>query len=96
MAKINFLTFTNTNFMNSNRIAEQAKSFNIFHEIIQLNETHIPDFIDKHKEFIDTYSHGYGYFIWKPKIILDTLLKMNDDDILIYCDAGIYLNVNGI
>ena len=32
----------------------------------------------------------------KPKIILDTLNKMEYDDILVYCDAGMYLNKNGI
>ena len=96
MTKIFFLTFTNTNFMNSDRIAKEAESFNIFDEIIQLNETHIPDFINKHKEFINSHPEGYGYFIWKPKIILDTLLKMDDNNIIIYCDAGIYLNKDGI
>lgn len=96
MTKIKFLTFANTNFMNTNRIAEEAKSFNIFDEIIQLNEAHIKDFINKHKIFINNNPPGYGYFIWKPKIILDTLLNMNEDDILVYCDAGFYLNNNGI
>jgi len=92
-----FLTFANTDFMNTNRISEDARSLNIFDEIIQLNETHISDFINKHKQFINNhYRHGYGYFIWKPKIILDTLMKINDDDILVYCDAGVYLNNNGI
>ena len=31
-----------------------------------------------------------------PTVILDTLNKINYDDILIYCDAGTYLNSNGI
>jgi hypothetical protein len=96
MTIINFLTFANTNFMNSNRIVEEARSFNIFNNIIELNETHIPDFINKHIEFINNNPSGYGNFIWKPKIIFDTLLKMNENDILIYCDSGFYLNKNGI
>lgn len=96
MTKIKFLTFANTTFMNTDRIAKEAESFNIFDEIIQLNQTDIPDFINKHQEFINTHPEGYGYYIWKPKIILDALLKMNENDILIYCDAGFYLNNNGI
>lgn len=97
MAKKIFLTFANKNFMTSDRIAEEAKSFNIFDKILQLNETHIPDFINKHNNFINQhYIHGFGYFIWKPKIILETILNMKDNDILVYCDAGIHLNENGI
>lgn len=96
MTKINFLTFANTTFMNTDRIAEEAKSFNIFDKIIQLNETNIQEFINKHQTFINNNPAGYGYYIWKPKIILDTLLHMNDNDILVYCDAGVHLNSNGM
>lgn len=94
--KIFFGTFANTNFMNSNRIANQAIEFNIFNKIFQYTEKDIPEFIDKHKQFINTHPEGYGYYIWKPKVILDILNKLDDDDILIYCDSGVYLNKNGI
>jgi hypothetical protein len=94
--KICFGTFANTSFMNSNRIATQAIELNIFNKIFQYTEKDIPEFIHKHKNFISSHPDGYGYFIWKPKVILDILNKLEDDDILIYCDAGIYLNKNGI
>jgi hypothetical protein len=97
MVKTTFLTFANTSFMTTDRIINQAKEFNCFDNIISLNETDIPDFINKHKDFINYYNNeGYGHWIWKPKIILDTLNKMEYDDILVYCDAGMYLNKNGI
>ena len=96
MNKKYFLTFSNTQFMYTNRISNEALKFKIFDEIIKLNETHIPDFINKHKEFINTHLDGYGYYIWKPKIILDTLLKMKNNDILVYCDGGMRLNNNGL
>jgi hypothetical protein len=82
--------------MNSNRIAKQAYEFNIFDKIFQYTENDISDFINKHVDFINSHIPGYGYYIWKPKIILDTLDKINHNDILIYCDAGMYLNKNGI
>jgi len=94
-SKYYFLTFSNTSYMNSYRIAEQASNFNIFDKIFQLNENDIQEFIEKHKNFINNNPYGFGLFIWKPKVIYDTLLKLNDNDILIYCDAGIYLNING-
>lgn len=94
--KLYFLTFANTKYMNTNRIIEQAKNFNVFDEILSLNENNIKEYINKHKEFIENNNIGYGLWIWKPKIILDTLNKINYNDILIYCDAGTYLNSNGI
>lgn len=94
-SKCYFLTFANTNYMNMNRIAEQASNFNIFDKIILSNENEIQDFIEKHKSFINNNPYGYGLFIWKPKIIYDTIVKLNENDILVYCDAGMYLNING-
>jgi hypothetical protein len=95
MSKIYFLTFANTSFMSTERIIDQAINFNIFNNIYGLTENDIPEYIEKHKLFIEENKVGYGLWIWKPKIILDTLNKINDNDILIYCDAGVYLNVNG-
>jgi hypothetical protein len=94
--KIFFATFANTTFMNSNRIAKQAFELNIFDKIFQYTEKDIYEFIDKHQEFINTHPEGYGYYIWKPKVILDILNKLDNNNILIYCDAGVYLNKNGI
>ncbi len=50
------------------------------------------------KQFIQhltTGSRGYGYWCWKPQIILQTLADMDDGDILQYTDAGCHLNIKG-
>lgn len=96
MKKIIFLTFANTTYMKTDRIINEAKSFNIFDKILSKTEKDIPDFINKHKIFIKRNKPGYGFWIWKPKIILDNLMELNDNDILIYCDAGFHLNNKGI
>lgn len=96
MSDIHFITFANTSYMKPTRILEQAHSFNIFRSIEAINEHDIPEYIKQHAEFIQKYPSGYGQFIWKPKIIHDKLLSMKDNDILLYCDAGIHLNINGI
>lgn len=93
--KIKFLVFSNREYMTTDRIAKQAKEFGIFNEIIQTNEENIKEFIKKHRNFINTNKPGYGFWIWKPKIIYDTLEKLQDNEILIYCDAGMYINKNG-
>lgn len=47
-------------------------------------------------EFIKKYSHifsqkrGFGYWLWKPYIILKTLEKINYGDYLFYCDSSAY------
>jgi len=46
------------------------------------------DFKNKNEKIL-ALSKGGGYWIWKPYLILKTLLEMNDNDILIYCDAAI-------
>jgi hypothetical protein len=90
-----FLTFANANYMNTDRVANQVKELNVFTHILQLNETHISEYIEKHSKFIKSNSPGYGRWIWKPKIILDTLSRMTDDDIVVYSDAGMHVNING-
>lgn len=93
---LTFVTFTNKSYMSSDRIVQQAKEFNLFNNILQLNEDDIHEFIIKHHEFIKNNPPGYGRWIWKPKIIYDTLLKLNDNDIIFYADAGTFLNIKGI
>lgn len=44
-------------------------------------------FCIKNKEILSN-SRGAGYWLWKPYIILKTLLTMKEEDILFYCDSG--------
>ena len=53
-------------------------------------------FWEKHGKFIESNPRGYGYWIWKPYLIKKTFESMNDGDILIYADAGCYLNLNAL
>jgi hypothetical protein len=41
-------------------------------------------------------SRGYGYWCWKPQVILQILNNMSDGDILQYTDVGCHLNINGL
>jgi hypothetical protein len=96
-----FLTFGNERYYNSlDRIKNEALSFNIFDKILIYNNLNLkndfPDFWGKHENFIINNTRGYGYWIWKSFLVLKTLEKMNDNDILVYADAGCTLNNNGI
>ena len=94
-SSIHFLTFTNTSYMKPTRIVAEAEAFE-FDSIRTLTEHDIPEFIEKHKEFIEQKPRGYGNWIWKPKVILDTLLSVKPNDIVLYCDAGMHLNARGM
>lgn len=46
-------------------------------------------FYKENREILDGQK-GAGYFLWKPYIILETLEKINDGDIVIYADNAVY------
>ncbi|MEY4293057.1 MAG: hypothetical protein RIQ61_1455 [Bacteroidota bacterium] len=79
------------------RIKNQALNLNFFDEIIVVNENYLDkDFIKTHKELLKKETLGFGYWIWKPQLILQVLNKMNDNDLLLYTDAGCHLNIHGL
>ncbi len=68
--------------------------YNLFDEIKLLNENDLDDYIKPIVEsniikyHNDNYPlRGYGYWIWKPYIILQELNKLQEGDILVYLDV---------
>lgn len=45
------------------------------------------DYYQQNKDLLDE-SRGCGYWAWKPYIILQTLLQIEENDYVIYCDVG--------
>ena len=87
MGKKIFLSYGNSSYYNSlKRIGEEAKATNIFDEIVLVTDKDLPIEITNCELF--KYSRGGGYWIWKPYVIMKTLKKIEDDDIVCYCDAG--------
>jgi hypothetical protein len=98
-SNIHFVTFANDNFKKTReRIINEAKNMNIFDTVNPFNENsiEIEDFIKEHKNFILNNKRGYGYYIWKPKILIETFKKIKYNDIVIYSDSGCELNKEGI
>ena len=78
------------------RMFDQANEFNFFDKIFLLNENDLSEnFKNKFKNELILGSKGYGYWCWKPEIILNILQKINDNDCLMYIDAGCHLNKYG-
>lgn len=80
------------------RLKKQAESFNIFDEILIYNEYNLPYDEKFEKELRKKLipSRGFGYWCWKPFIVMNTLESMNDNDILLYTDVGCHLNKEAI
>lgn len=78
------------------RFVEQAKSMQIFDEIITWDETYLDsDFKKIWGRYLVRYSRGFGYWCWKPYFILKELEKLEDGDILLYTDIGCFLRPEG-
>lgn len=78
------------------RLQRQAEDLNIFDKTHYYTEAKLDvDFKKKFRKYLIPFSRGFGYWCWKPQIILQTLDKMNDGDILLYMDLGSHLNIKG-
>jgi hypothetical protein len=96
-----FMTFggPTNNFYNSvTRICNEAKQLNFFTDIYGFTDIDLKqdgEFWNKHGNFIENNHRGYGYWVWKSYLIKQELNKINEDDILIYCDCGCQINAMG-
>jgi hypothetical protein len=80
------------------RIRRQAEAMGVFEDRIRVwTENDLDeDFRVKMKDRLIPGSRGYGYWCWKPQIVLQLLREMKDGDVLLYADAGCHLNPRGI
>ena len=96
--QICFLTYGDHKFARSKqRICNEAKRLGLFDKIIIKSKN---DLLVESSEFkkklksnprlqkIFAAPRGGGYWIWKPFVILEQLRKMDENDVLIYTDAG--------
>ena len=92
-----FLSFASSDLHRSlYRIKKQAINIGIYDIINTSTEIDLDsDFRTVFHEHLNFGSRGYGYWCWKPQIILQTLRNMNEGDILQYTDSGCHLNING-
>ena len=79
------------------RLGRQASSFGIKKEHICLfTEKELdPEFREKFSHRLILGSKGYGYWCWKPQVVLQMFKRMPENEILLYLDAGCHLNSHG-
>lgn len=78
------------------RLLDQATAFSLFSTVRILSRSNLsPEFVTKHRSRLSILNRGYGFWIWKPRVILDSLLEVADRDIVVYVDVGCHLNKHG-
>ena len=91
--KLYFITYGTKNFDTAAKhLIKLAKESNFFEECIYFKPQNLEiEFKEKFKD-IFALPRGAGYWIWKHKIIFDTLKNVNDGDLVIYSDSGSSFN----
>lgn len=94
-----FITYSNDKYKRTKRFSlKMAKYFGRFDSFIQYSPDDIDkNFYEKNKEIL-SIDKGNGLWLWKPYFIYKTLLGVNYNDIVFYCDAGSFFirNANKI
>lgn len=92
-----FITFSDTSlFKARERIRRQAESLEFFDEIRTYTERDLsPDFTHRMGRLLSPFCQGFGYWCWKPWIILHSLEDMEEGDRLLYLDVGCHINPYG-
>lgn len=92
-----FCTFADSRMHRSlKRIRRQAEAIGVYDRIYTWDESNLdPGFRERFKEKLTPTCRGFGYWIWKPQIMLQVFREMNDGDIVHYCDAGCWVNPDG-
>lgn len=76
--------------MSSKRVIDSASKFNFKSKMIFSLNSISQDWVRKYKIILSA-KRGRGYFMWKPRVIFEALLKADEDDIVLYLDAGPYI-----
>lgn len=71
------------------RIRSEARAVGAFDSVITCTERDLDrDFRRRHSDILTPLVRGFGYWIWKPQIILQSLATRPANDVLMYCDGG--------
>jgi len=95
--KTRFCTFADKrNLQSLKRIKRQAEQIRLFDQILAFDEGELDsEFCTKYHHVLRTEVRGFGYWVWKPQVIKQTLAAADYGDIILYTDAGCHLRVEG-
>jgi hypothetical protein len=93
--QIHLIAYASSRFKTrSNYFNNEVSKNNCFNTVKVFNENDLtPSFVEKFQDVL-SLPRGAGYWLWKWDIINQTLNTINDNDIVIYTDAGCHVNIN--
>jgi hypothetical protein len=88
--KINVVSFAEGRFIESQKILEEKSYLFGASKVYSYGIQDLKNnFIKKNKKAFDS-RRGFGYWIWKPYVILKAFNEISDGEILLYIDSGAY------
>lgn len=95
LSRVHFVTYGSGAFARSAKLlAAEARAFGISNVHLHGPKTLPHEFVRGHRDFlIRSAGRGDGYWLWKSYIVQELLSRLQDDDILIYADAGCAINI---
>ncbi len=96
MAGVHLLTFSSRGYSKPERFLSQAHATEFFETIEVYSNEQIFDLIRKRPfQFLFWRKKGFGFWIWKPRVIIERLQKLHENDFLVYLDQGFHLQKSG-
>lgn len=94
MDRIFLCSFGNSSYLSSlSRLRAQAEETGWFYRVECSTEKNLSAFFRQEAaDLLKQEVRGFGYWIWKPQILLQCLQQMEYGDILLYTDAGCHIN----
>lgn len=74
---------------------ETAVSSSFFDDVVIFTPNDIDPLFAFQAKTARERPRGGGYWIWKPYFVKKAFDRMDDNDVLVYCDAGCMINSNG-
>jgi hypothetical protein len=69
------------------RIKKEAEASGLFQTVDIYTQANLQS-LKQHEGFIKKNPRGYGYWIYKPLVLLDMMSRYPENDIVVYADAG--------
>ena len=94
---VHLVSFASSDYAPSlRRLTHQAEAMSRFASITTKTEKDLaPSFRAKFPQYLQHGVRGFGYWMWKPEIILRALERIPEGEVLLYMDAGCHLKPAG-
>lgn len=74
----------------------EVEAMDVFSDVMFFDFDTLPaDFRKAHGAYMKATPKGFGYYIWKPQVTLQALLRAKAGELVVFIDAGYTLNPSG-